>query len=99
MSRVCCRISRAVEGRSHVDDAIEFESRANDVWLHHDDAIVGTYYPGQFWSDAVLDNMRTHPTVIIGGILQHNPFLVPPDEFLRESRQRRAGRRYSPAAA
>jgi hypothetical protein len=28
--------------------------------------------------------------IIIGGILQENPFFVPPDEFLRELRQRRA---------
>jgi hypothetical protein len=26
--------------------------------------------------------------VIVGGILQENPFFVPPDEFLRELRQR-----------
>ena len=30
--------------------------------------------------------MRTHPMVIIGGILQVNPFFVPPDEFLYRSR-------------
>ena len=34
--------------------------------------------------------MRTHPMIIIGGILQENPFFVPPDEFLRELRERRA---------
>jgi hypothetical protein len=27
--------------------------------------------------------------VIIGGILQENPFYVPPEEFLRELRERR----------
>jgi hypothetical protein len=27
--------------------------------------------------------------VIIGGLLQENPFFVPPDELLREIRQRR----------
>ena len=27
--------------------------------------------------------------VIIGGILQENPFFVPPDEFLQELRQRK----------
>ncbi len=32
--------------------------------------------------------------VIIGGILQENPFFVPPDEFLRELRARR-GRKSS----
>jgi hypothetical protein len=26
--------------------------------------------------------------IIIGGILQENPFFVPPDEFLRELRKR-----------
>jgi hypothetical protein len=34
--------------------------------------------------------MRTHPMIIIGGILQENPFFVPPDEFLRELRQRQS---------
>jgi hypothetical protein len=32
--------------------------------------------------------MRTHPIIIIGGILQDNPFFVPPDEMLRELRAR-----------
>jgi hypothetical protein len=37
-----------------------------------------------------MDIMRTHPMVIIGGILQDNPFFVPPDEFLEELRLREA---------
>ena len=35
-----------------------------------------------------MNILRTHPMVIIGGILQENPFFVPPDEFLRELRER-----------
>jgi len=31
----------------------------------------------------VMDVLRTHPQVIVGGILQENPFYGPPDEFLR----------------
>ena len=31
----------------------------------------------------VMDVLRTHPQVIVGGILRENPFYVPPDEFLR----------------
>ncbi|HUL13036.1 MAG TPA: MEDS domain-containing protein [Methylococcaceae bacterium] len=38
----------------------------------------------KFRGDVVVDVMRTHPLVIIGGIIQENPFFVPPDEFLRE---------------
>jgi hypothetical protein len=40
-----------------------------------------------------MDIMRTHPVVIIGGVLQENPFFVPPDEFLREIRERRSLRK------
>jgi len=34
--------------------------------------------------------MRTHPMIIIGGMLQENPFFVPPDEFLQELRRSRS---------
>lgn len=43
-------------------------------------------------------SVRTHPVIIIGGILQRNPFFVPPGEFLREFRERRAGRSISTSA-
>jgi hypothetical protein len=36
--------------------------------------------------------LRTHPLVIIGGLLQENPFYVEPDELLRELRKQRPGR-------
>jgi hypothetical protein len=34
--------------------------------------------------------------IIIGGVLQENPFFVPPDEFLRELRERRAAQNPAP---
>jgi hypothetical protein len=40
----------------------------------------------------VIDIARTHPMIIIGGLLQENPFFVPPDEFLRVLRERGAQR-------
>jgi hypothetical protein len=36
-----------------------------------------------------MDVMRTHPMIIVGGILQQNPFFMPPQEFLQELHQRR----------
>ena len=74
------------------NDLIEFESRVNDVWRHHDDAVICTYDLAKFGGDTVIDIMRTHPMIIIGGMLQQNPFFVPPEEFLREIRVRRASR-------
>jgi hypothetical protein len=37
-----------------------------------------------------MDILRTHPVVIIGGVLQENPFFVSPDQFLLEIRERRS---------
>jgi len=99
MSRICCRMDWAVEGGSHLDDVIEFESRVNDVWRHHEDAVICTYHLGQFRGDEVIDIMRTHPMVVIGETLQQNPFYIPPDEFLREFRERRSRGNNSSAAA
>ena len=99
LSRICCRMDWTVKDRSHVDDVIEFESRVNDVWRRHEDVVICTYHLGQFRGDEVIDIMRTHPMVIVGGILQQNPFYIPPDEFLREFRQRRVTRGIAGAAA
>jgi len=69
------------------------------VWRSHDDAVICTYQLGKFGGDTVIDIMRTHPMIIIGGLLHRNPFYVPPKEFLREVRQRRALRPASSATA
>ncbi len=90
LSRIVCRMDWVPDGQSHIDDLIEFEARVNDVWCRHDDAVICAYRLSKFSGDAVIDIMRTHPMVIIGGILQQNPFFVPPEEFLRELRERRA---------
>jgi hypothetical protein len=92
LSRIVCRMDWAAKGQSHIDDLVEFESRVNKVWQHHEDAVICTYHLGQFGGDTVIDIMRTHPMVVIGGILQQNPFFVPPEEFLHEFRGRRASR-------
>jgi MEDS: MEthanogen/methylotroph, DcmR Sensory domain len=90
LSRIVCHMEWAGDDRPYIDDLVEFESRVNDVWSRHDDVVICTYNLKRFGGDAVIDIMRTHPLVLIGGILQHNPFYVPPEAFLREFRARRA---------
>jgi hypothetical protein len=92
LSRIVCHMEWAADGRSHVYDLLEFESRVNKVWRRHDDAVICTYDLAKFRGDTVIDIMRTHPMIIIGGILQHNPFFVPPEKFLHEVRERRTRR-------
>jgi MEDS: MEthanogen/methylotroph, DcmR Sensory domain len=81
-----------------VDDLIEFETRVNYVVPKYDNAVICAYDLSRFGASVVMDALRTHPVVIIGGLLQENPFFVPPDQFLLEIRERRAaGERASTA--
>lgn len=89
LSRIVCRMDWASGEASCIEDVIEFESRVNNVWRMHDDAVICTYRLSKLSGDAVINIMRTHPMVIIGGHLQQNPFFSPPEEFLREYRRSR----------
>jgi hypothetical protein len=88
-SRIVCRMDWVTGHPSRIENVIEFESRVNDVWSRYNDTVICTYHLSMFRGDAVIDIMRTHPLVIIGGLLQQNPFYTRPDEFLREYRGQR----------
>jgi hypothetical protein len=90
LSRVVCHMEWATQGEPCIDRLIEFESRVNDLWQRHEDAVICTYNLAKFGGDTVIDILRTHPMVIIGGLLQENPFYIPPEQFLLEFRGRRA---------
>jgi hypothetical protein len=71
-----------------VENLIEFETRVNYVVPKYDDIVICAYDLSKFGASVVMDALRTHPAVIVGGILQENPFFVPPDQFLLEIRER-----------
>jgi hypothetical protein len=73
-----------------VGDLIEFESLVNYVVAKYEHAVVCAYDLSKFGGSVVLDALRTHPVVIMGGLLLENPFFVPPDQFLLEIRERRS---------
>jgi hypothetical protein len=75
-----------------VDDLIEFETLVNHVVPKYADKVICTYDLNKFGANVVMDALRTHPVVIIGGLLEENPFFVPPDQFLAELRERRSAR-------
>jgi len=76
-----------------VDDLIEFETRVNYVVPKYDNAVICAYDLTKFGASVVMDALRTHPVVIIGGLLQENPFFVSPDQLLLEIRERRSVRK------
>lgn len=76
-----------------VEQLVEYECRLNELMARYDDVVVCTYDLRRFSASVVVDILRTHPLVIIGGLLHENPFFVPPEQFLRELR----GRESSPS--
>lgn len=70
------------------DRLVEFEARANFVQAKYDHIVICVYDTAKFGADVVMDMLRTHPMVLIGGAFQVNPFFVPPAEFLEELRAR-----------
>ena len=78
-----------------VDDLAEYETRVNYVIPKYEDVVICTYDLTKFGASVVMDALRTHPVVIISGLLQENPFYVSPDQFLLEIRERRSVRKSS----
>jgi hypothetical protein len=73
-----------------VNNLLEYEARLNGVLSKYNDLVICNYDLSKFGASVAMDIMRTHPLVIIGGLLRENPFFVLPDQFLEERRQRRA---------
>lgn len=78
----------AAERQADLDALIEFEAKANFIHAHHENVVICTYDTARFDGAFVVDILRTHPMVLLGGVLQQNPYFVPPSDFLRERGQR-----------
>ena len=73
-----------------VENMMEFETRVNYVVPKYGDAVICAYDLMKFGASAVIHALRTHPIVILGGLLQENPFYVDPDQLLLELREQRS---------
>jgi hypothetical protein len=92
MTRLVANMEWALEDRPGVGDIVEYESRLNYVLPKYDDTVVCTYDLAKLSATAVMDILRTHPMVIVGEVMQENPFYVPPDVLLPELAARRRPR-------
>jgi hypothetical protein len=91
LTRLIAHMEWSVSGQPGCENLVEYETRLNQILPRYDDPVICTYNLAHYRADVVMDILRTHPLVIIGGQLQHNPFFVPPDELLNELRQRQSG--------
>jgi hypothetical protein len=92
VTRILAHMEWALLDKPGVADLLEYETRANYVLVNYPDPVICAYDLSRFRASVAVEVMRTHPMVIVGGVLQENPFFVPPDQFLLEIRERRAAR-------
>lgn len=95
-TRILGNMEWALTGLPGVEDLMEYETRVNHVIPKYDDTVICTYDLSRFGASTVISALRTHPLVIIGGLLQENPFFVAPDELLAEIRKRGSARTSAP---
>lgn len=80
-----------------VQQIIEYECRINDVMPRYQDPLICVYDLNRHSGAAIMDILRAHPMVIVGGVLQQNPLYIPPAEFLAELEARRTQRASQPS--
>jgi hypothetical protein len=77
---------------------LEYEAKFNLVPRDRD-PVICTYDLNRHSGAFILDVLRTHPMIIVGGMLQENPFYVPAEQFLAELRARGADQRAAQTSA
>jgi hypothetical protein len=93
LTRLMGNMEWALETAPGVTDIIEYETKLNLITPKFPDPIVCVYDLNRHSGSVVMDILRTHPMVIVGGALQDNPLYVPPVEFLQELRSRKEAAR------
>jgi hypothetical protein len=76
LTRFVAHMEWALLDKPGVDDLVEFETRVNYVLPNYDDPVICTYDLSKFSAGVVMDIMRTHPVVIIGGVLHCHAIIV-----------------------
>jgi len=92
-TRLLAQMEWALVDLPGTNDLIEYEALVNYVIVKYNHTVICTYDLSKFGASVAIDALRTHPMVIVGGLLQENPFFIPPDQYLLEIRERRSAPR------
>ncbi|MDN8618070.1 MEDS domain-containing protein [Variovorax ginsengisoli] len=89
ISRITGHAEWAGEDWPGVEDFLEYEARLNDVVPEGRDTVVCLYDLSKTSASLVADVLRTHPVIILGGVVHENPFFTPVEQFIAELRARK----------
>lgn len=83
--RLAGEMTWALRDAPGVEDLIGYESELNRVTPGYPVVVLCLYDLDLFSGEVVINIVKTHPQVLVGGILVENPYYIEPDEFLRSA--------------
>lgn len=81
-ARVIGEMTPDVKDVSGGNRLLEYESRVSLLLEEHPVTAVCQYDARLFDGATVMDILKVHPLMVVRGTVVHNPFFVPPEEFL-----------------
>jgi MEDS: MEthanogen/methylotroph, DcmR Sensory domain len=72
----------ALETMPGVENLVTYESELNDFLKEYPAVIVCLYELGRFSGELLVEVLKTHPKVILGGIVLENPYYLHHAEYL-----------------
>jgi hypothetical protein len=83
--RLAGEMTWALRDAPGVEHLVGYESELNRVTATHPVIVLCLYDLDRFSGEVVVNIVKTHPQVLVQGILVENPYYVRPDEFLRSA--------------
>jgi hypothetical protein len=65
-----------------VDELVRYEAALNKFSRRYPQVILCLYDLERFSGEIIMDMLKTHPKVLLGGTIYENPYYIRPEEFL-----------------
>jgi MEDS: MEthanogen/methylotroph, DcmR Sensory domain len=83
--RLVGEMTWALRDAPGVEHLVSYESELNRVTSSYPVVVLCLYDLDRFSGEVVVNIVKTHPQVLIQGILVENPYFLGPDEYLRSA--------------
>jgi hypothetical protein len=80
--RAAGEMTWALRDMPGLDQLATFESEVNRFMPRYPQVYLCVYDIERFSGEQILDMLKTHPKVLLGGMVFDNPYYIEPDEFL-----------------
>lgn len=84
--RVVGEMTWALRDAPGVEQVVVYESELNRFLPRYPQVVLCLYDIARFGGELIVDMLKTHPKVLLSGMVLDNPYYIEPDEFLAARR-------------